>query len=284
MKYSMSVSVQYDSPFSPFRGRDWQEALTWVKASGFDAAELIVCDPELLDLRAIRKKLQQLALPVSTVSTGQAAGMEGLSMVSADAGVRRAALKRLSRDIDFAAELGKPHVTVGLIRGRGGVVDPEIERGLLRDSLLRAADYAAQKGIILNLEPVNRYECRHLNQSMSVLSFLHEIGDPPHVGVLYDTFHSNIEDADMGAAVRALGSRITNVHIADSNRLLPGEGHIDFPAVSSALEDIDYDGYAALEVLNRPSPQHIIDNAGTSIHKIFDWKFTEKGSTSNDKF
>ncbi len=144
MKYSTSISVQYDSPFTPFPGRAWREALAWAKASGFDAAELIISDPELLDLQAIQKELQQLNLTVSTLSTGQAVGLEGLSMVSADAEVRKAALKRLYADIDFAVELGRPHVTVGLIRGKGGVIDLEIERDLLRDSLLRAADYAAQ--------------------------------------------------------------------------------------------------------------------------------------------
>ena len=283
MKYSTSISVQYDSPFTPFPGRGWREALAWAKASGFDAAELIISDPELLDLQAIQKELQQLNLTVSTLSTGQAVGLEGLSMVSADAEVRKAALKRLYADIDFAVELGRPHVTVGLIRGKGGVIDLEIERDLLRDSLLRAADYAAQREVVLNLEPVNRYECRHLNQSLSALEFLREIGDPPHIGVLYDMFHSNIEDADMTIAIRTLGSRISNVHIADSNRRLPGEGHINFHAVLDALADIVYDGYAALEVLNAPSPQHIIDNAGTSIRRIFNQELTEKGGYNNDK-
>ena len=66
-------------------------------------------------------------------------------------------------------------------------------------------------------------------------------------------------------AISELGSRISNVHLADSNRRLPGEGHIDFPAVHRQLEAIGYDGYAALEVLNTPSQVHIRENAQKSI-------------------
>lgn len=269
MKCSTSLSVQYDNIFSPFAGEEWEKGLQWVKASGFDAVEMILSDPNLLDLSRLQKVLQKVDLPVSTISTGQAMGLEGLSMMSASREVRNATLRRLEDDIDFAVELGHPHVTIGLIRGKGGALPRQMEHELFCDSMKRITDYAAKKNVILNLEPINRYECVHLNAALSALDLIREIGSPENVGVLYDTFHSNIEDVDMVETIRRLKGKISNVHIADSNRCLPGEGHIDFSAIAAALQEIDYQGYVALEVLNRPSAQHIIDYAGTSIHKYF---------------
>lgn len=265
MKVSTSLSVQYDNPFSPFPGKNWKQGLDWVRDSGFDAVEIILSDPDLLDRNALERKLQQTGLPVSTISTGQAMALEGLSLCSASRETRDRTLRRLDRDMELALLLGKPHVTVGLIRGRGGDLPEDMEWSLLRDSLARLADQADTKGITINLEPINRYECRHLNSSRSALEIIRQIGSPTCIGVLYDTFHSNIEDAEMLPAISELGSRISNVHLADSNRRLPGEGHIDFPAVHRQLEAIGYDGYAALEVLNTPSQVHIRENAQKSI-------------------
>lgn len=265
MKCSTSLSIQYDNIFSPFLGREWIQGLKWVKESGFDAVEIIVSDPGLLDLGAVQRELLKLELPISTISTGQAAGLEGLSMMAASREVRQAALKRLREDIDFAVELGRPHVTIGLIRGKGGNLPFDVEHALLVDSMKEIAEYAARQDVILNLEPINRYECVHLNASLSALELIKEIGNPQHVGILYDTFHSNIEDVDMAETIGRLKGHISNVHIADSNRQLPGEGHIDFEKVRQALEASGYEGYVALEVLNRPNPQHIVEHAGKSI-------------------
>ena len=265
MKVSTSLSVQYDNPFSPFPGKEWETGLDWVRDAGFDAVEIILSDPDLLDRNRLEKKLQQTGLPVSTISTGQAMALEGLSLCSASRETRGRTLQRLDRDMELALVLGKPHVTVGLIRGKGGSLSDTIELELLQDSLKRLADRAGSKGITINLEPINRYECRHLNSSLSALEIIRQIGNPECMGVLYDTFHSNIEDEDMLQAIAHLGNRISNVHLADSNRRLPGEGHIDFPAIHQKLEAIGYDGYAALEVLNTPSQAHIRENARKSI-------------------
>lgn len=265
VKISTSLSIQYDNIFSPFPGRDWTEGLQWVRRSGFDAVELILSDPALLDRRALERQLERLDLPVSTISTGQAMGLEGLSLCSASRAVRDGTLARLREDIDLSVSLGRPHVTVGLIRGRGGELDMQTERELLADSLKRIAEYAQQQGVMLNLEPINRYECGHLNASVSALELIRQIGNPSCMGVLYDTFHSNIEDADMCQAIHQLKGWISNVHLADSNRRLPGEGHIDFAAIRRQLEADGYAGYAALEVLNAPSAAHIREYAGETV-------------------
>ena len=272
IRVSASISVQYDNPFSPFRGCEWEKGFEWVKACGFDAVEIILSDPSLLDFDRIRRKLDALELGVSTISTGQAMGMEGIAMTSPSALKRQAARERLFADIDFSAAFGKPNVTVGLIRGRGGEASPDIEEALLCRELSVAAEYAAKKGVVLNLEPINRYECKLVHSTAEGDAILEKIGRPENVGILYDTFHSNIEDPDMLAEIQTYAGSISHVHFADSNRSLPGEGHIDFPAVIRTLEQNGYNGYVSLEVLNRPDMEHIRDFAAAAMRGCFGQK------------
>lgn len=268
VKLSASVSVQYDNVFSPFSGNEWEKGLEWVKSCGFEGAELIVSDPKLVDADKIAAKLEQLGLKASTISTGQAMGIEGLAMTAASEYLRELTRKRLFEDIDFSVKLGRPNITVGLIRGRGNIGNARIERDLLKRELTIVAEYALKKGVVLNLEPINRYECALLNSTDSVAAFIEEIGSPANVGILYDAFHSNIEDADMEETIKKFAGMITNVHLADSNRRLPGEGHIDFKSIFKLLNDLGYKGYAALEVLNVPSQEHIQKFAATRLQTI----------------
>lgn len=268
LKTSASLSVQYDNPFAPFSGEDWRKGLAWVRASGFDAVELIVSDPKLLDLSSLQQALQSNGLPVSTISTGQAMSLEGIELCAASEAVRLQARRRLFEDIDFSAALGRPNVTIGLIRGRGGKLNEQMETDLLLRELCEVAAYARENGVTLNLEPINRYECKRVNSTEDGYRMLQLLGFPANVGILYDTFHSNIEDPGMLDAVNAYAAHISHVHLADSNRRLPGEGHIDFPGILRALEQNGYGGYVSLEVLNLPSAEHIIKQAGETVRRF----------------
>ncbi len=268
IRTSASISVQFDNIFSPYAGEDWVKGFEWVKKAGFDAVEIILSDPELLDVEKIKSELDRLSLKVSTVSTGQAMGVEGISMCSPSQYLRKAARERLFADIDFAAAIGNPNVTVGLIRGRGGEQKEFLERKLLLRELKEAAAYGREKGIVINLEPINRYECRLINSTKEGYDLLGEMGYPENIGILYDTFHSNIEDPDMLEAIRTYGPYISHVHFADSNRQIPGDGHIDFRQICKTLESVGYQGYVSLEVLNRPDALHVIKDAKEAMSVI----------------
>jgi sugar phosphate isomerase/epimerase len=73
--------------------------------------------------------------------------------------------------------------------------------------------------------------------------------DSPHIGVMADTFHMSIEESDIPAAIRAVGSRLAHVHLADSNRAAPGRGHLDFTPIVQAIADVGYDGWISYELL-----------------------------------
>ncbi len=270
MKTAASISVQYDNPFSPFPANDWEEGFKWVKEAGLDGVELILSDPKLVDLKAVTEKLDMLNLRVATLATGQATALEGFSLTSYSEQQRLLAVKRCCEDIDFSVALGtNPNVTIGLIRGRGNVSSLADEREIFKRELLKVAEYAEKKNVKLNLEPINRYEVALLNSVEDTAAFLEEIGSPPNVGILFDTFHANIEDLGQKKTIEKYGKQIVHVHFADSNRRLPGEGHIDFNEVVKAFGSIGYDDWISLEMLSIPSAEYVRKNMKLRMDAIF---------------
>lgn len=269
IKTSTTITLQHDSCFAPFRAAEFDEALKWAKECGFDGIELIIAEPKKVDIDSINKKLFRMGLEVSTIATGQSLEIEGLSLTDTSDEIRARTVKRLKEHIELSNRLiGWPNVTVGLLRGKCGA-NTELQLEMLRIELEKVVLYANSRNVVINLEPINRYETKLLNSCDDVIDFLVSMGNPENVGVLYDTFHSNIEDDDMLKTIYKLKGRISHVHFADSNRRLPGEGHIDFQGVYRALQEIGYRGYVSLETLNLPDANTIKSNAKRSIKAIF---------------
>jgi D-psicose/D-tagatose/L-ribulose 3-epimerase len=116
------------------------------------------------------------------------------------------------------------------------------------------ADRAQSAGITLALEPLNRFECYLLNTLKDAATFTRRVNHPS-VGVLFDTFHANIEEKDMVAAIREQGRGIIrHVHCSANDRGIPGEDHIPWQGVFGALQAIDYNGWCVLEAFGRSLP------------------------------
>jgi len=261
MKTSVSLALQLDSGFSPFTAADFDKGLDWAKNLGVDGVELIILNPNTVDAGALMEKLTIRGLAVATLATGQMAG-EGLTFCDESASVRDAAVKRICDHIDLSIKLGNPNVTIGLARGKGSddLVILQKQFKYVKDCVKRCGEYASEKGIRINLEPLNRYETHMLHSSVDTLEMIEDIGCAS-VGILYDTFHSNIEDADMCGIIAHYAKHFSHVHFADSNRHVPGEGHTDFPAIVRALKKAGYSGFVSLEVLNLPNAEQVIANA-----------------------
>lgn len=245
----MIVPVQDPTPFSPFPPGKWREALGQVARTGYRAVELAVTDPAKLDHDEVAGALREAGLRLSSLTTGQAAGVEGLSLSSPDEEVRAKAIRRIQDHM----RLARPHgavVIVGLLRGADG--DPD----LLAKSLRECARF--DPDVKLALEPLNRYESRLINTVAQALEMVEQVG-ADNLGVLLDTFHANIEEQDPGGAIAAAGEKLFHVHLADSNRWVPGHGHLDFPPLLDALEKIGYQGALVVESLLKPAPQALLE-------------------------
>ncbi|MFP3853605.1 MAG: TIM barrel protein, partial [Anaerolineales bacterium] len=114
------------------------------------------------------------------------------------------------------------------------------------DSVRQAARYAAERGVELALEPINRYETYLVTNLAEALAFINEV-DMDNLHVHLDTFHMNIEESSPAEAILRAGDQLVNLHVADSNRETPGRGHLDFAGILNALQETGYEGVLALE-------------------------------------
>lgn len=134
---------------------------------------------------------------------------------------------------------------------------PEEDHAVLLDGLGRLAEHARAEGVVLCLEPLNRYEDYLVNTLGQAAQFCGEIG-LPSLRVAADTYHMNIEEDDPVDALRSAGPRLAHVHLSDSNRGQPFAGHVDWAAVLAALADSGYAGDLALECRLRGDPEEAL--------------------------
>ncbi len=254
MKLSLVVSVE-ETAFDAVAVRGgWESAVAHLAALGFDGVELAIRDPAAVDAGRVADVVRAAGVSVPALGTGQAFLHDGLSISSADPGVRGAAAGRLSAHVRLAARL-RSLVIIGLIRGRtdGGV---EVTTRRFLEGMKPVLDAAAAAGIRLVIEPINRYETDFLATVDETLAII-DASAAPHLGVLADTFHMNIEEVRIedGLAAAAAAGRLWHVHTADSNRWAPGFGHLDFGAVVTSLRRFGYTGFLSAEILPRPDPE-----------------------------
>ena len=117
------------------------------------------------------------------------------------------------------------------------------------------------------LEPINRYESRYLNRIADNIRIIDAVAHP-NAGLLPDTFHMSIEEADMGKALIEAGNRIAHVHLGDSNRLLPGRGLLNWHDIFDALNTVGYDGHVNLECATTGDPAVTLPATAASLRDL----------------
>lgn len=230
-----------------------EDAFRLAAELGYDGVEVHLREPGEVDGVAIGGLARGLGLAIPTLGTGMAAG-EGLTFSDPDPVVRKRAVARIKAHIELAAVLGSG-VTIGLVRGRLGQGSEErraAEQAFL-ESLEECCRAAAQARVTLFLEPMNRYECDYLHTLDEAVAVVERLG-VANLKLLADTFHMNIEEVDMAASLRRAGAHLGHVHMVDSNRWVPGRGHLDLVGILRALADSGFAGYLSLEALPLPDP------------------------------
>ncbi len=229
----------------------WQDAVRTAAALGYDGVELAVRDATRLDPAVVSSVVGEAGLAVPAIGTGQAYLADGLSLAHPDESIRARATARVAAAINLAARLGAA-VIVGLLRGRISGDRAVTDRRLI-ESMRALLSIAEQLKVPILFEPINRYETDYLPTVEGVMEIINQMGSPL-LGVLPDTFHMNIEEASIEESLRRAGPRLRHVHVADSNRLAPGWGHLDFSRILSVLRQMDYRGYLSAEILPHPNP------------------------------
>jgi D-psicose/D-tagatose/L-ribulose 3-epimerase len=116
----------------------------------------------------------------------------------------------------------------------------------LRNALAPVVRQAERAGVRLAIEPLNRYETSLVNTVEQALDALGPLLGPG-LGLALDSYHLNIEEKDIGAAVRAAGPHLAHVQVCGNDRGAVGDDHFDWPAFLDALDDAGYAGVLGLE-------------------------------------
>jgi sugar phosphate isomerase/epimerase len=257
-----------EARFAPilWRGRV-EDAFELAAELGYDGVELHLRSVNDIGLEAVRALQDKHGLGVPTIGTGMAAGEDGLTFSDPNPAVRRRAVARVAEYIQLAASL-RSAVTLGLIRGRlGADQQREARRSALLDCVQECCRLAAAEGVTLFLEPLNRYEAddlRTLDQAAEMIRELRAL----NLKLLADIYHMNIEEVDIAASLRRHAAVLGHVHLVDSNREVPGHGHVDMQAILQALLAIGYQGYVCFEVLPLPDPRQAASDGIRTVRAI----------------
>ena len=224
-----------------------------IRGWGYDSVELPMFAPNGSPWPLLASKLDDLGLARTavTVATPEA------NPISDNPAVRRAGTDHLKACIDSCVTLGADvlcgpvYSPVGGLVGRGRT---EEEWEWAVTALREAGEHAAGAGVILGVEPLNRFETYFLNSAQDSSSLIDAVG-LPSVGILFDTFHANIEEKDPIGAIGVAGRRIAHFHVSENDRSTPGEGHIPWRQVFNALKATGYDGSLTVEAFGRALPE-----------------------------
>src|SRR5262245_1274313 len=225
------------------RAEPLETTLARIKKFGYESIE-ISGEPAQYDVNDTRKLLKQYGIRCWGSVTLTLADR---NLAAKDEGQRAKTVDYMKDVVTMVSELEGEIITlvpatVGKIAPDG---TPEEEWQWLIEGVTQVYEHGKKKGVRIAIEPLNRFETYILNRADQALALAEAIA--PDCGVCIDAFHLNIEDADMYASIRKAGKRLYDFHIADNNRMAPGQGALNWPKIVQTLKDAGYDGALTVE-------------------------------------
>ena len=234
---------------------DGQRALIEdIKATGYDGIEVPIFEIDPDHYARLGAMLDEIGLERTAISV--IPSLE-LNPLSEDEQVRSASVAYLARLTDCAVALGAPSLAGPLHQPLGhfsGHPTTEDEFARAREVHRAAGDYAADRGVTLVLEAVNRFEAYFATTMDELAAYLDTL-DHPAVTGMYDTFHANIEERDPVAAFTRNQRHLRYVHISENDRGVPGRGHVPWRETFAAIKGSGYDGWLTIEAFGRGLPE-----------------------------
>jgi sugar phosphate isomerase/epimerase len=269
IKSAITVSLVEESRGGPFVFWDGIPAACARSAElGYDAIEIFAPSADSVDRDKLTGLLEQHNLKVAAVGTEAGMVKHGLSLTDPKPEKRDSAKDFIRQMIDFGGLFGAPAI-IGSMQGKwGGDIDLDGALAMLRDALNELGPYAANHGVPLIYEPLNRYETNLIKTVADGVAFLKTLSTD-NVKLLADLFHMNIEEADLTVALRAGEGYIGHVHFVDSNRQATGLGHMNFGPIAAALIETNYDGYASAEAFPIPNSDTAAVKTIEAFNKYF---------------
>ncbi len=222
-----------------------EELLPTIKEKGFDGIEFPIFRAVDISPARVRKAMELNGLECNTVSIF----VDGLNAISDDAAIRKRSIQWLKDVIAITAECsartiaGPLYSPVGYLPGRRRTAD---EWSWAVEAYQRVGDTLTEHNVSLAIEPLNRFETYFLNTAEDAALLAEEVGHP-NVGILYDTFHANIEEKSIAAGLLKVGKHLKLIHTCENDRGIPGSGHVEWESVFGAIRQLEYDGWLTIE-------------------------------------
>ncbi|MFG1920068.1 sugar phosphate isomerase/epimerase family protein [Micromonospora sp. NPDC048898] len=232
---------------SPVDDEALAELIPRIASFGFDAVELPIEQPGDWDPVRTRDLLAEHGLVAAGVCAALSPGRE---LVDAAPAVVESTVAYLKGCVVSAAAVGAGCVggPVYASVGRTWRMSPAARAACYADfrrALAPVAEQAGELGVSIGVEALNRYETSVVNTIEQTVELID--GLPPNVGIMIDTYHMNIEEADPYAALAVAAPHIKHVQVSGSNRGAPGADHFDWPRFFTVLRDTGYQGAICIE-------------------------------------
>ena len=233
----------FTSPFTNESTKLFPQFKKW----GFESVEIPIEDPSHIDPAHVKRELEKAGLVCGSVCACMGPDRD-LRGTPENQETGKAYIKAI---IDQAKQLGGAKV-IGPVYsavGRADAVEPKEYAKQWKTVVKHLKDiarHAQKQGVIIALEPLNRFETDFINTADQALRMVNDVGSP-NLMVHLDTFHMNIEEKNQAAAIKKVGKLLAHVHACGSDRGTPGGDHIAWPEIVKALKAVKYDGDVVIE-------------------------------------
>ncbi|MEY3577359.1 MAG: hypothetical protein RL394_942 [Bacteroidota bacterium] len=222
--------------------------LEQIKAAGYDGVEVPIFDTNPDHWEPWRKKLDELELDRVAVTIN---GPDH-HQISQDPAMRQTTLERNKMALECGQVLGSSlltgpyHSALGVFTGSKS---SEEENSWAAENLFALAEHAKSMNITLGLEYLNRFESYLVSCTDELIALVDRVGHP-NCQLMFDSFHANIEETNLGDAIRRMGNRLVHVQLSENHRGTLGAGHVDFSNILTALDEINYKGMISIEAFS----------------------------------
>jgi sugar phosphate isomerase/epimerase len=269
LKYSVIVDT-----LATFGLSIWEkphEVLELVASAGYDGVDL-TAEPDRFEKKRyqeITDLARSMGLEIAALLGAWAAwhAGEGRDLASTDEAARSYAVSYAKKCTELAVDLNVSVYEICCCAAVPQYPVHEVPLPTVRKNFVKSAReisaHAAEQGVRVAMEPVNRFEGYpgFMNSVVDAVSVAEEVG-LDNLGVMVDFFHANMEDVSVADAIRRAGQWLMLIHLADSNREMPGTGHINFTGVIGELDQLGFQGYLSLDCLPaRPDAKTYLVNS-----------------------
>ncbi len=260
MKYGLNLLLWTDSMHDGM-----VPVVEKIKDMGYDGIEMPIFELDEGTYKQWGDRLDAIGLERTAVTVR---GAED-NPISPSADIRAAAVDAMKRTLDccqaagVSTLCGPTHSAIGEFTGAGPTED-EFKWGV--ETMQKVAEHAAQAGVTIATEYLNRFENYFLTSVEQTVRFVKAV-DHSNVRMMYDTFHANIEEKNLTSAIQAAVPWTVLVHISENDRSIPGTGHVHWDETFNALHAAGYDGWMVVEAFGLALPNIV---AATKIwRKMF---------------